>query len=219
MRATSSSPSGAVSAQHAAAGDRSRRRSRPVTSHVDACVCGCAWAGAGSACAPGSSPRATQRRAAAPWAFPSLIANWPDAGSGLAAAATLSGVEPTAIPNVSEQHECRQCCAFCDRVVHPAGCIECGCEFLYLYDDEETGAPLHGLHEQGLPRRDRRRRLRGRPAHPPRLRRRQDDRPAAPALPILGRACLRRPRRRLRLRQPGFFEKPDAADFDLRDSL
>ncbi len=32
--------------------------------------------------------------------------------------------------------ECRQCCAFCDRVVHPAGCLESGCPYLYLYDDE-----------------------------------------------------------------------------------
>lgn len=36
-------------------------------------------------------------------------------------------------------HECRQCCTFCDRVVHPAGCIESSCPYLYLYDDEESG--------------------------------------------------------------------------------
>jgi hypothetical protein len=54
-------------------------------------------------------------------------------------------VEPTALPrDLRERHECRQCCAFCDRVVHPAGCIESGCEFLYLYDDEETGARYMG---------------------------------------------------------------------------
>jgi hypothetical protein len=41
-------------------------------------------------------------------------------------------------------HECRQCCAFCDRVVHPAGCIASGCKFLYLYDDEETGSRYMG---------------------------------------------------------------------------
>ena len=39
--------------------------------------------------------------------------------------------------------------------------------------------PLHGLHEQGLPRRDRRGGVRGGRAHAPRLRRREDDRPAA----------------------------------------
>ena len=41
-------------------------------------------------------------------------------------------------------HECRQCCAFCDRLVHPAGCIESGCAYLYLYDDEETGQRFMG---------------------------------------------------------------------------
>lgn len=44
----------------------------------------------------------------------------------------------------TEIHECRQCCAFCDRVVHPAGCIESGCPYLYLYDDEDTGARFMG---------------------------------------------------------------------------
>ena len=44
----------------------------------------------------------------------------------------------------SEISECRQCCAFCDRVVHPAGCLASGCQYLYLYDDEETGARYMG---------------------------------------------------------------------------
>ena len=44
----------------------------------------------------------------------------------------------------TEPHECRQCCAFCDRVVHPAGCIASGCNFLYLYDDEKTGRRFMG---------------------------------------------------------------------------
>jgi hypothetical protein len=43
-----------------------------------------------------------------------------------------------------EQHECRQCCAFCDRVVHPSGCIDSGCQYLYLYDDEQTGRRFMG---------------------------------------------------------------------------
>ncbi len=46
--------------------------------------------------------------------------------------------------HTAELHECRQCCAFCDRVVHPSGCIESGCKFLYLYDDEETGRRFMG---------------------------------------------------------------------------
>jgi hypothetical protein len=44
----------------------------------------------------------------------------------------------------SEQHECRQCCAFCDRVVHPSGCIASGCQYLYLYDDEAGGRRYMG---------------------------------------------------------------------------
>ena len=43
-----------------------------------------------------------------------------------------------------EQHECRQCCAFCDRVVHPSGCIASGCPYLYLYDDEHSGRRYMG---------------------------------------------------------------------------
>jgi hypothetical protein len=43
-----------------------------------------------------------------------------------------------------ELSECRQCCSFCDRVVYPAGCIASGCNFLYLYDDEETGRRYMG---------------------------------------------------------------------------
>jgi hypothetical protein len=41
-------------------------------------------------------------------------------------------------------HECRQCCTFCDRVVHPAGCLAGGCRYLYVYDDENTGARYMG---------------------------------------------------------------------------
>jgi hypothetical protein len=40
--------------------------------------------------------------------------------------------------------ECRQCCAFCDRVVHPSGCIASRCPYLYLYDDEQTGSRYMG---------------------------------------------------------------------------
>jgi len=52
-------------------------------------------------------------------------------------------VESAAV-NVAELNECRQCCAFCDRVVHPSGCIESGCAYLYLFDDEETGRRYMG---------------------------------------------------------------------------
>jgi hypothetical protein len=43
-----------------------------------------------------------------------------------------------------EAHECRQCCAFCDRVVYPSGCIASGCPYLYLYDDEDSGRRFMG---------------------------------------------------------------------------
>ena len=40
--------------------------------------------------------------------------------------------------------ECRRCCSFCDRLVDPAGCVAAGCRYLYLYDDEGTGARYMG---------------------------------------------------------------------------
>ena len=46
--------------------------------------------------------------------------------------------------NREQLHECRQCCAFCDRVVHPWGCIEARCPYLYAFDDEETGRRFMG---------------------------------------------------------------------------
>jgi hypothetical protein len=46
------------------------------------------------------------------------------------------------------RHECRQCCAFCDHVVQPAGCVEGNCPYLYLYDDELSGRRYMGcLHK------------------------------------------------------------------------
>jgi hypothetical protein len=40
--------------------------------------------------------------------------------------------------------ECRQCCAFCDKVVHPRGCVEMDCPFLYTYEDERSGRRYMG---------------------------------------------------------------------------
>ena len=40
--------------------------------------------------------------------------------------------------------ECRQCCAFCDKTVHPRGCIEAECPFLYTYEDEKNGRQYMG---------------------------------------------------------------------------
>jgi hypothetical protein len=44
----------------------------------------------------------------------------------------------------AETAECRQCCSFCDRVLLPSGCIESGCPYLYLYDDEKSGRRYMG---------------------------------------------------------------------------
>jgi hypothetical protein len=43
-----------------------------------------------------------------------------------------------------EATECRQCCAFCDKTIHPRGCIEADCQFLYTYEDEATGRQYMG---------------------------------------------------------------------------
>jgi hypothetical protein len=42
------------------------------------------------------------------------------------------------------EHECRQCCGFCDRLVHPSGCIASNCPALYVFDDEQTGHRFMG---------------------------------------------------------------------------
>jgi hypothetical protein len=51
---------------------------------------------------------------------------------------------PGATSQSASAHECRQCCAFCDRLVHPSGCIESRCPYLYLFDDERTGRRFMG---------------------------------------------------------------------------
>ena len=50
-----------------------------------------------------------------------------------------------AVRSKTTQHtECRQCCAFCDKTIHPRGCIEADCPFLYTYEDEQTGRQYMG---------------------------------------------------------------------------
>ena len=44
----------------------------------------------------------------------------------------------------AERHECRQCCSFCERLLHPSGCLESNCRYLYVYDDEDTGRRFMG---------------------------------------------------------------------------
>jgi hypothetical protein len=40
--------------------------------------------------------------------------------------------------------ECRQCRAFCDKLVEPRGCIEMGCSYLYSYIDPVDGSSYVG---------------------------------------------------------------------------
>jgi hypothetical protein len=40
--------------------------------------------------------------------------------------------------------ECRECRAFCDKLVDPAGCLEMGCEYLYSYEDAASGQRYMG---------------------------------------------------------------------------
>ena len=35
--------------------------------------------------------------------------------------------------------ECRQCRAFCDKMIEPRGCVELGCRYLYSFVDALTG--------------------------------------------------------------------------------
>ena len=44
----------------------------------------------------------------------------------------------------NEATECRQCCAFCDKVIQPRGCVEMECPFLYTYEDEKSGRSYMG---------------------------------------------------------------------------
>lgn len=40
--------------------------------------------------------------------------------------------------------ECRQCEAFCDKLIEPAGCVAIGCEYLYTYEDPLSGRMFMG---------------------------------------------------------------------------
>ncbi len=51
---------------------------------------------------------------------------------------------PEAAPTRPVVNECRECCSFCDRILHPSGCIQSGCRFLYSYDDDSTGRRFMG---------------------------------------------------------------------------
>lgn len=42
---------------------------------------------------------------------------------------------PTALPlHPQDEVECRRCEVHCDKVVHPGGCIERACPFIYAYE-------------------------------------------------------------------------------------
>lgn len=40
--------------------------------------------------------------------------------------------------------QCRQCCGFCDKLIDPSGCVQQGCRYLYLYEDEHTARRYMG---------------------------------------------------------------------------
>ncbi|WDT94474.1 hypothetical protein JDY09_04275 [Thermoleophilum album] len=53
-----------------------------------------------------------------------------------------------ATSRIEALRECRQCCAFCDRLVYPAGCVEAQCPYLYVYEEEASGRRYMGcLHK------------------------------------------------------------------------
>ena len=109
--------------------------------------------------------------------------------------------------NVDEATECRQCCAFCDKTVHPRGCIEMDCPFLYTYGDERSGTRYMGCLQKvfgveiDVDLFERAERTR----HG--LRWREGGARAAPDVPVQRRALLRGHGRRLRLRQPALLRR------------
>lgn len=46
-----------------------------------------------------------------------------------------------ALPRVDNltHGECRQCGAYCDKLVEPRGCLEARCRYLYSYEDQLSG--------------------------------------------------------------------------------
>src|SRR5689334_23011113 len=44
--------------------------------------------------------------------------------------------------------ECRQCRAFCDKMIEPRGCIELGCRYLYSFVDTLTGTQYVGCMQE-----------------------------------------------------------------------
>ena len=83
--------------------------------------------------------------------------------------------------------ECRQCRSFCDKMVEPRGCVEMRLPLPLQLRRPAHRHPVRRLHAGGLRRQGRARGGAGAGW----LRRRQDDRRAAAALPVLGRAGLR----------------------------
>jgi hypothetical protein len=126
----------------------------------------------------------------------------------------------TQAASTREANECRQCCAFCDRVVHPAGCIASNCAYLYLYDEEETGRRFMGCMNKVF---------RGE-IDVEMFEAAQRTRPGYGGVKMTGMSL---PQCRTNVERaydgygepfecvnPGFFEKPVVADaFDLRDRL
>ena len=45
----------------------------------------------------------------------------------------------TRIARKTQEHECRRCSTFCDRVIRPSSCVATGCPYLYEFDDPLSG--------------------------------------------------------------------------------
>ena len=61
----------------------------------------------------------------------------------MARAATLARMA-VRTTKVNAATECRQCCAFCDKLIMPSECIAAKCPFLYTYEDENNGRRYMG---------------------------------------------------------------------------
>ena len=108
----------------------------------------------------------------------------------------------TSIPQGVGGGSCRLCRAYCDWTVDPTACVDTACPNLYAYDDER-GRRIVGCVERVFTAEidlDVFQRVRERTAAGSACSRRP---PAAPDLPGVGGARLRRPAATGRLREPG----------------
>ena len=112
---------------------------------------------------------------------------------------------------VVEGTECRQCCAFCDKLVEPRRCIEMDCPFLYAYENESTGRQYMGCLQKVFSVEIDVEMFRAAERTRHRIRRHQGRARAAGDVPDEGRALLRRRRARVRVLEPDASSTPATA--------